>query len=345
MNLTFKLLEVLNAVVLSGSISRATRITGLSQPTISQQLAKFEEEIGAQLLYRRRSGSVDLTPVGEFWSRHAQDLLRRRDEAISQYRASFGDDQMVLRFGTTPSLRGRFLEEAARIAVSTGRFSRFDFVWAQNSDEVMRMMEAHQINCGIISASSAEAHQHSYLIMPLYRDRVVWAVPADIPEETVATLLRQGACAARKYPALMRWVEVDNGVPWHKKTSEWYRINIPEAKPFFGAMTHQSSVDFVAAGLATCHCPGSLLPNLPDSTRSRIRFYDLTDFARDAVLVMPRHLQSLRPYHDFAEELATYVRTTYADVWLSCHVTPLPGTSEAASNQTTHAIEPPDPVA
>jgi len=324
MNLTFKLLEVLNAVVLSGSISRSTRITGLSQPTISQQLAKFEEEVGAQLLYRRRSGSVDLTPAGEFWFRQAQDLLRRRDEAVTQYRESFGANQMVLRFGTTPSLRGKFLEEAARIAVGTGRFSRFDFVWAANSDEIMRMMEAHQINAAVISASSVEVHQHSYWILPLFRDRVVWAVPEEVPEEAVAAVLRPGGGGRTNHPALLRWVEVDNGVPWHKKTAEWYHTHLPEAQPFFGAMTHQSSVDFVAAGFATCHCPGSLLPNLPEATRARIRLYDLVDIAREAVLVMPRHLQSLRPYHDFAEELAAYARKTYRHVLQNHDVLPLP---------------------
>jgi DNA-binding transcriptional LysR family regulator len=324
MNLTFKLLEVLNAVVLSGSISRSTRITGLSQPTISQQLAKFEEELGAQLLYRRRSGSVDLTPAGEFWFRQAQDLLRRRDEAVSQYNESFGSNQMVLRFGTTPSLRGRFLEEAARIAVATGRFSRFDFVWASNSDEIMRMMEAHQINAAVISASSVEAHQHSYWILPLFRDRVVLAVPEEVPEEAVAAVLRPGGGTRTNHSALLRWVEVDNGVPWHKKTAEWYRTHLPEAQPFFGAMTHQSGVDFVAAGFATCHCPGSLLPNLPEATRARVRFYDLVDIARDAVLAMPRHLQSLRPYHDFAVELAGFARETYRDVLQTHDVLPLP---------------------
>lgn len=65
MNITFRYLELLNAVVVAGSISKATRLTGLSQPTISQQLAKFEEELGTQLIYRRRGQNVELTPAGD----------------------------------------------------------------------------------------------------------------------------------------------------------------------------------------------------------------------------------------------------------------------------------------
>jgi len=65
MNITFRYLELLNAVVVSGSISKATRLTKLSQPTISQQLAKFEEELGTQLIYRKRGQNVELTPAGE----------------------------------------------------------------------------------------------------------------------------------------------------------------------------------------------------------------------------------------------------------------------------------------
>ena len=95
-------------------------------------------------------------------------------------------------------------------------------------------------------------------------------------------------------------------------------------QPFFSAMTHNASLDFVAAGLATCHCPGSLIPNLPEQVRRRVTFYDLLDIGRDAVLVMPRHLQSLRPFAEFAASVADFVRSNYSDVGLAHPILPLP---------------------
>jgi len=233
MNLTFKHLEIFNAVVVAGSISKATRVTGLSQPTISQQLAKFEEELGAQLIYRRRSGAVELTPAGDFWHRAADDILKRRDEALSQYRALFRNDQMVLRFGTTPSLRGGFAEAAARIAVEQGRFSRFEFIWGADSDEIVEKIDTHRINCGIVSATSVEHNRHSMHVVPLFRDRIVLVVPRSVPASALAAALagQNRADADTAYDALNRWVEVDAAVGWHRKSADWYRSTCPTRSP------------------------------------------------------------------------------------------------------------------
>src|SRR5690554_3280226 len=45
-DITLKQLEIFNAVVVAGSITKASRRIDLSQPSISQQLAKFEARLG-----------------------------------------------------------------------------------------------------------------------------------------------------------------------------------------------------------------------------------------------------------------------------------------------------------
>ena len=66
------------------------------------------------------------------------------------------------------------------------------------------------------------------------------------------------------------------------------------------------------------------MPNLAEQVRKRVVFYDLSDFGREAVLVMPKHLQSLKPFADFAAALADYVRSTYSDVSMTNPILPLP---------------------
>ena len=46
MDITLKQLQIFRAVVIAGSITKASRRVGLSQPSISQQLAKLEERLG-----------------------------------------------------------------------------------------------------------------------------------------------------------------------------------------------------------------------------------------------------------------------------------------------------------
>ncbi|ASP23537.1 HTH-type transcriptional regulator CatM (plasmid) [Antarctobacter heliothermus] len=75
MQITLKQLEIVHAIVIAGSISGSRTVLQLSQPTISQQLAKIEEELGTQLVSRGRAGKLTLTPAADFWNKTAGQLL------------------------------------------------------------------------------------------------------------------------------------------------------------------------------------------------------------------------------------------------------------------------------
>ena len=65
-------LEYVVAVADHGHFGRAAAACNVSQPTLSGQILKLEEEIGAPLFERLRSG-VRLTPAGETLLRHARE--------------------------------------------------------------------------------------------------------------------------------------------------------------------------------------------------------------------------------------------------------------------------------
>lgn len=313
MNVTLKQLEILHAIVVAGSISRATRMVGLSQPTLSQQLARLEEILGTQLIVRGRSATVQLTAAGEFWFRHASEVLDRLDKAEQQHRMLFDDKNLSLRFGTTPSLRGRFIEAAAQTAVELDQISRFDFVWAATSSEVVEMINSHKLNCGVVSAASVEGHTASLHVEYLWRDRIVWTVPSSLPESVLARTLATGALPPSGCEALTRHVDITTNIPWRDWSDNWFRRKLPFASPFFGCMTHRAAIDIVAAGIATCHSPASLLRNLPEQVRARVKSVELGEMGRDVVLVMPKHLLSLKPFRMFCDRITAYSRKAYSD--------------------------------
>ncbi|WP_238364473.1 LysR family transcriptional regulator [Mesobacterium pallidum] len=324
MTINLKHLEVLHAVVVAGGIGKATRLTGLSQPTISQQIAKFEEELGCQLLLRKRSKAIELTAAGEFWFRTAKDVLGRMTEAEETHRNTFGTDRLAIRVGTPPSLRGHFIEGAARIALQQGKFSRFEFVWGIDSEEIVEMMETRKINCAVVSAASVEDRGNTLAVERLFTDQIVWVVPASVPEESVAAVLR-GDAPGPEADALKRYVDVTTSVvPWHGISDTWFREHLPFALPYFSCMTHQAAVDITAGGIATCHCPVSLIPNLSDQMRSRIRTYALNEVTRDAVFCMPRHLLSLKPFAEFQKAICGFMRDQYDNGRVRMDLLPLP---------------------
>jgi LysR family transcriptional regulator, nitrogen assimilation regulatory protein len=69
----------------TGSISRASESLGVSQPTLSQQLSRLEEEVGVTL-FRRTARGVTLTEAGQLFRQHAHQLLHWTDIAIEDVR-------------------------------------------------------------------------------------------------------------------------------------------------------------------------------------------------------------------------------------------------------------------
>ena len=71
------------AVIQEGSISNAAKALGVTQPTLSRQLAALEEELGKQLYNRTHKGIV-LTEQGVILQRYAQSIVALADKAEAE---------------------------------------------------------------------------------------------------------------------------------------------------------------------------------------------------------------------------------------------------------------------
>jgi DNA-binding transcriptional LysR family regulator len=91
------------AVAKAGNFTRAAEQLHMSQPTVSQQIALFEREVGADLIDRQRRRQR-LTAAGEALLPLAEELLARADEAIKQARAAAGKSERTLRLGVGHTL-------------------------------------------------------------------------------------------------------------------------------------------------------------------------------------------------------------------------------------------------
>ncbi|WP_117189982.1 LysR family transcriptional regulator [Rhizobium terrae] len=71
--------------------SRAADKLGMAQAPLSQQIRQLEERLGTPL-FRRTTRHVELTPAGEIFLRHAQEILGGIDRAVTHTRSISGDD-------------------------------------------------------------------------------------------------------------------------------------------------------------------------------------------------------------------------------------------------------------
>lgn len=88
-SLTFRLLEVFQHVVDSGSVTAASAALSLSQPTVSLQLKKLSSIVGLPLI-EHSQGQIELTEAGKAVYQCAQEVLSSQDKLNSHIRALQG---------------------------------------------------------------------------------------------------------------------------------------------------------------------------------------------------------------------------------------------------------------
>jgi molybdate transport repressor ModE-like protein len=113
------------AVAHRRSFSQAARDLSLSQPSVSQQVAALEREIGARLL-DRRPGGLQLTAAGAVLLEHADAIAQRLELAEAQLAEIAGAERSTLAIGAFPTALATLVPAAmarlgdARVVVEEG---------------------------------------------------------------------------------------------------------------------------------------------------------------------------------------------------------------------------------
>lgn len=85
MDVEIRQLRYFCAVARSGNFTRAAEQEHVAQPSLSQQIPKLEDELGAKL-FDRLGRTARLTRIGELFLRRAEGILRELGEARSEVR-------------------------------------------------------------------------------------------------------------------------------------------------------------------------------------------------------------------------------------------------------------------
>ena len=96
------------AVAEARSFSRAARAMHSTQPTLSRQIARLENELGTQL-FERYGRHVECTAAGQLLLPLAQAIITRTDEAISLIREQAGTGPSTVRFGAVGNVMALLL--------------------------------------------------------------------------------------------------------------------------------------------------------------------------------------------------------------------------------------------
>ena len=173
-------LEMLLAVVESGSYAAAGERLHISHSAIHRQVRLLEHELDDRLLVRQRA-HVQLTATGQIVVEHArrirQDIanLRRQIEEIAQLhtgRLTVGTGSTMLQFFLPPVIK-RFRKEFRGVDVH---------LMTGTAHEVIEELKAGNLDLGIVfGQGDLPLGRENFSYEPLYREEFVWAVSKTHP--------------------------------------------------------------------------------------------------------------------------------------------------------------------
>jgi molybdate transport repressor ModE-like protein len=167
------------AVARRRSFSRAARELSLSQPSVSNQVAALEREIGAQLI-RREPGGLALTPAGAILLEHADAISERFRLAGAQLAELAGDERARLRIAAFPTaLAGLVPNAIARLRLS---HPDTKLTVDEGTDDLPERVRSGELHLAVAFQDAAEPRQEPPGLvrrdLPL-RERFVIALAPD----------------------------------------------------------------------------------------------------------------------------------------------------------------------
>jgi DNA-binding transcriptional LysR family regulator len=139
-----KLLEQFVEIARLGSYGHASKVLGLTQPSLTRHIGKLERDLGMKLLDRGPKGAV-LTEAGRHFLPHAESILGALERAGSQVASAKGLFDAEVRIGISPNFLSHILPDAmdrlltiapnVKLEVSTG-----------THETLCRMLRAYELD-------------------------------------------------------------------------------------------------------------------------------------------------------------------------------------------------------
>jgi LysR family transcriptional regulator, hydrogen peroxide-inducible genes activator len=162
------------AIADTGSFSRAAQKTHVSQPSLSQQIRKLEDELGARL-FDRLGRTVELTELGRAFLPRARAVLRELETARSDVVEKKKSISGPISVGVIPTIAPYFLPPIL------ATFSRkYPEVHVSVAEEITQLL-LERLRAGTMDAAIValplQARSHEFLSFPLMAEKLYAVLP------------------------------------------------------------------------------------------------------------------------------------------------------------------------
>jgi LysR family hydrogen peroxide-inducible transcriptional activator len=179
----FHQLRYVCAIAETGSFSRAAERCHVAQPSLSQQILKLEEDLGAKL-FDRLGRSVRLTEAGRAFLPHARSIIHQMDAARSDVEDRRTDVRGSVAVGVIPTIAPYFMPRY------TATFARkYPEAKLRIVEEITPVLVESLRNLSIDLAILALPLRHKELeLFPLRTEPLFAVLPKDHPRAGAKSL-------------------------------------------------------------------------------------------------------------------------------------------------------------
>lgn len=248
---TLQQLRIFRAIALGPSLTQAAKDLGITQPSLSQHLAKLEERVGSRL-FDRRGNQLTLSDVGSYLLERTELLLAEADETEARL-AEFSDGvRGRIAIAVLPSL-ARTIMPPALAEISHG-FPDLELDLHELAPmEAVDQLYGRNVQMAILSSNALAENRLSFAQQHLCDDPYLLAVPADINLIDIQDPAKELPPSALRI--LRRTVHFDFGSHHNQRIEELYRRLIPGHRVTARCRSYDTALSMVEAGQGVAIAP------------------------------------------------------------------------------------------
>ena len=296
--MTLHQLRIFWAVAHAESLTKASKLLGLTQPSLSQQISKLEKTIGTQLM-RRGGNQFELTEAGTFLLKRAELILADVDETQAAIQQFAEGKRGSISVGALNSIARLVLPAAYNLVAD--KFAQLDIDIHEVSPwEAIDLLYGRRLHIALLARNSIAGTSLSFHQVDVMSDPYVLAVPAHMDLANVRDPDKDLPADERK--VLNNCIQFSFGTQHTQRMAEWYRHVLPRHRVISQTRTYDMALSMVQAGVGVALVP-ALTALLGRDNPFAVKLYRTDLAARRIVALMPSQYTRAQPYAAFMDAL------------------------------------------
>ena len=298
MAMTLHQLKIFWAVAQAKSYTKASKILGLAQPSLSQQISKLEEELGSKL-FDRGFSKINLTDAGQYLCSKAEQIIASINETEEGLKEFSSNTRGMLKIGMLSSVARNILPSTMQLFAEFLPNIEIN-VLEVTPAEAIDLLYARQLNVAVVAEDSLAASNLSFAKKELFIDPYVLAVPKNLNLEDISSFK---SLSAKHQNLLSSNIVFEFGSQHKKRIEDWFKRNLRTKKIIAHTRSYEVALSMVEAELGVVVLP-ALTAMIGYGKTYNVNLYQTDLLNRRLVSLTPKQNENLEPVKSFVSCLA-----------------------------------------